>query len=94
MTNDAVTLSQLVSNTLDGDWGKSDKIDGYAACRVIRGADFPSVVLCKLSDVPIRYLPENSLKRRTLRPNDIIIETAGGGPERPTGRTILVTDRI
>lgn len=94
MTNSAAILSHLISDTLDGDWGKSDKIDGSVACRVIRGADFPSVRLGILSDVPIRYLSNNSLERRSLRTDDIIIETAGGAPGRPTGRTILVTERI
>jgi type I restriction enzyme S subunit len=93
MTNSAI-LSNLVADTRDGDWGKNIKADGYTPCRVIRGADFPSVRLGTLSDVPVRYLSKTSLDRRTLRPNDIIIETAGGAPGRPTGRTLLVTERL
>jgi type I restriction enzyme, S subunit len=94
MTNSAIVLSNLISDTLDGDWGKGDETAGATACRVIRGADFPRVRLGSLSNVPIRYLSKSSLERRTLRPNDIIIETAGGAPGRPTGRTALVTDRL
>lgn len=94
MTNSAIVLSNLITDTLDGDWGRGDKTAGDTACRVIRGADFPSVRLGTFSDVPIRYLSQSSLERRTLRPNDIIIETAGGTHGRPTGRTILVTERL
>lgn len=34
------------------------------------------------------------MDRRTLRPNDIVFETAGGNRDRPTGRSVLVKARL
>jgi type I restriction enzyme S subunit len=44
--------------------------------------------------VPIRYLLASTVVRRTLQENDILIETAGGSPGRPTGRTMLINERV
>lgn len=61
---------------------------------VIRGTDFPSVRIGDYSAVPIRYLEERHAERKRLRSWDILIETAGGSPDRPTGRTLLITPRV
>ena len=80
--------------TKDGDWGDSSPKDGYVPFYVIRGADFPAVRVGDVSSVPICYLNKNTVDRRTLQPDDIIIETAGGNRGRPTGRTLLLTHNI
>jgi type I restriction enzyme S subunit len=87
-------LSDLLITTKDGDWGDSKPKKGYLPYYVIRGADFPLVRIGDVSSVTICYLDEKTVNRRTLQPDDIIIETAGGNRGRPTGRTLLITEKI
>jgi len=87
-------LRDLLVTTKDGDWGKENPEDGYVPYYIVRGTDFPDVRIGDLSSVPQRYLPEHTVKRRTLEPEDILIETAGGTRDRPTGRTLLITEKI
>src|SRR6266571_8665964 len=93
MRVNSLTLAELLQDTRDGDWGQGTASPGYKPYRVIRGTDFPSVRYGDLSGAPIRYISESSSERRTLQSNDILIETAGGSHERPTGRTLLLTER-
>lgn len=87
-------LRDLLVTTKDGDWGKENPEDGYLPYHIIRGTDFPDVRVGDLSSVPQRYLPEHTVKRRTLEADDILIETAGGTRDRPTGRTLLITEKV
>ena len=89
-----LTLSQLLLTTKDGDWGKDEPEPGRVPYRVIRGADFPQARIGDTAGVPRCYLDAESVNRRTLQADDIIIETAGGNRDRPTGRTLLVTQRL
>lgn len=90
----AAVLADLLLDTRDGDWGDEVSTPGHMPYRVIRGTDFSAARYGNLSNVPIRYISESSRNRRTLQKNDIIIETAGGSRESPTGRTLLVTERL
>ncbi|MEV0945337.1 restriction endonuclease subunit S [Rhodococcus sp. NPDC049939] len=92
MTDSRATFSELLVTTKDGDWGKSEPTEGHVPYFVIRGTDFQPVSTGEYSSVPLRYLPERTVERRTLKANDILIETAGGSKDRPTGRTMLVTE--
>ncbi len=85
-------LRDLLIASKDGDWGPEGPPG--VPTRIIRGTDFPNVRLGRVSDVPLRYLPEDSLNRRILQPGDILIETAGGSKDRSTGRTLLVSVAI
>src|SRR5260370_40613012 len=91
---DTSTLSELVLETKDGDWGQDFPGEGYTPYRVIRGADFPPARRGDISTIPLRYLTAHTVERRTLRPNDIIIETAGGSRDRSTGRTLFITESL
>jgi type I restriction enzyme S subunit len=93
MMTDQATLAELLLYTRDGDWGKERAFEGYAPYRIVRGTDFAAVQNGDWSNVPVRYIDANSQGRRTLQSNDIVIETAGGSRDRPTGRTLLLTDR-
>ena len=84
-------LRDLLRATRDGDWGKSLPEDGYLPYRVIRGTDFPRVRAGDISTIPVRYLKASTVHRRTLQPDDFLLETAGGSHNRPTGRTLLIT---
>jgi type I restriction enzyme, S subunit len=94
VSDQMVLLKDLLVTTKDGDWGKSEPTDGYLPYRVIRGTDFARARFGNVTTVPLRYLPERTVARRTLEPNDILIETAGGTSDRPTGRSMLVTARL
>ena len=87
-------LRELLLDTKDGDWGAEAPRDGLVKLRVVRGTDFQSLALGDPTSVPTRYITMASANRRTLRLNDILLETAGGSRDRPTGRTMLVTQRV
>ncbi|WP_458244323.1 hypothetical protein [Streptomyces sp. MAI_2237] len=89
-----VLFRDLLAETKDGDWGKGEPQDGHAPAHVVRGTDFSEVSLGRVSTVPLRYLPEKTMSRRLLRTDDILIETAGGSRDRPTGRTVLITREV
>src|ERR1700732_697313 len=38
----------------------------------------------------MRYIPRAIAERKALQPEDILIETAGGTKDQPTGRTVLL----
>ncbi|MEY9876919.1 type I restriction enzyme S subunit [Streptacidiphilus sp. MAP12-33] len=85
---------QLVSESKDGDWGVGELTGGFVPFHVIRGTDFEAVRRADVSDVPLRYLSEKTAWRRVLRSGDILLETAGGSRNRPTGRSLLVSQRV
>src|SRR6202158_5486151 len=89
-----VPLRDLLLTTKDGDWGSGSAGSGLVRYRVIRGTDFPSVRLGDVSTVPTRYLNASTVHRRTLQAGDILLETAGGTSDRPTGRSLLITARL
>ncbi len=92
--DEKVTLKDLLIYTRDGEWGAGDIKPDLIPMRVIRGADFDPVSQGNFETVPTRYIEPSAAARKTLRPWDILIETAGGGRNRPTGRTLLIRPRI
>jgi len=90
----SAVLRDLLITTKDGDWGKESPEEGFVPYRVIRGTDFPGVRTGDSRAVPLRYLSEATVQRRTLMPDDILLETAGGSPGRPTGRSLLITEKL
>lgn len=60
---------------------------------VIRGTDFADVRFNNFSSVPTRYIPASVAARKKLQPGDILLETAGGTKDQPTGRTVFLSDR-
>lgn len=87
------TLRALLTDTRDGEWGKGEPGTSRIEMRVIRGTDFAAVREGQMHTVPTRYLEVRHADRKRLQEWDIVIETAGGSPDYPTGRTILVTPR-
>jgi type I restriction enzyme S subunit len=83
-------LRDLLAESKDGEWGKGELADGLVEMLVIRGTDFESVRVGDLSGVPRRFIPKRIADRKALRPYDLLIETAGGSKDRPTGRTLLL----
>lgn len=87
-------LKDLLVLTKDGEWGRSEPTSDSVEMYIIRGTDFAAVRYGNLSNVPIRYISEKIAERKSLQPNDILIETAGGTKEQPTGRTVFLKPRI
>jgi type I restriction enzyme S subunit len=94
VAGDTVYLRDLLAFTRDGEWGPEAPVDGCVPYRVIRGGDFPEVRRGNISSVPTCYLNSSKAAAKRVQPFDIIIETAGGNRDRPTGRTLLITERL
>jgi type I restriction enzyme S subunit len=94
MANNSTALKDLLAYTRDGEWGQDSPADDRIEMLVIRGTDFEAVRFGDLTGVPTRFIPQHIASNKQLRPNDILIETAGGSKGRPTGKTLLITERI
>lgn len=84
-------LRDLLNVSLDGEWGKDEPDADSVEMSVIRGTDFEDVRVGSISKVPTRFLASRHAARKRLQPWDIVFETAGGSPGRPTGRSLLIT---
>lgn len=89
------TLDDITELALGGDWGKdalSEDTSEAAFC--IRGADIPDLQKADVGKMPIRYLKNSSLQKRSLRDGDLVIEISGGSPTQSTGRPVLITNEL
>jgi len=91
---DSAVLRSLLVETKDGEWGSGEAGADTVAMRVIRGTDFDDARYLDLSTVPIRHIAARHAARKSLRPGDVLIETAGGSKGRPTGRTVLLREGL
>lgn len=92
---DRILLSNLVKNTISGDWGK-EKSQGNNKTKVycVRGADIPDMEYGNKGNAPVRYILEKNYKNKKLDPDNIIVEISGGSPTQSTGRTAYITQNI
>ncbi|WP_104664743.1 restriction endonuclease subunit S [Ensifer adhaerens] len=90
---DLFLLQDLLEYTRDGEWGKGEPGDGLVEMAVIRGTDFGAVRYGDFSSVPTRFIPEKIAGRKVLQPGDILLETAGGTKDQPTGRTVYLSEK-
>jgi type I restriction enzyme S subunit len=94
MATSGPTIRETIAFTKDGEWGAGEPGVGLMRMRVIRGTDFETARFGDLDRVPTRFIPVDQGERKRLRPWDVLIETAGGSKDRPTGRTLLVTPSL
>lgn len=94
MSKSKALLKDILSLTKDGEWGKGEASEGLTEMLVIRGADFSDVRVGNIREVPRRFIPSHIAHRKLLQPGDILIETAGGTRDQPTGRTVFLRDRL
>jgi type I restriction enzyme S subunit len=88
-------LGENIEFALGGDWGKEapdDVCTEPAYC--IRGTDLPALQAGQLPEVRLRYLKPSSLKKRSLRPFDLVFEVSGGSPTQSTGRSLLLPEQL
>ena len=85
-------IGNLLSDTIGGDWGKSEPDEKHTEeVTIIRGTDFESIRRCELGKVPTRFTTKAKLTRRSLLPGDILIEVSGGSPTVPTGKSLYIS---
>ena len=90
-----IKLSELVQETIGGDWGKEEEQNSYnQKVLCIRGADIPEMAKGNKGKSPIRYILEKNLNNKRLIGNEIIIEISGGSPTQSTGRTAHITKML
>ena len=83
-----VKLSDIIQETITGEWGtdiKKDENDVY----VIRTADFCNDGTINYDKVEKRNIAEKKIKEKSLVIGDIIIEKSGGTDKNPVGRVVL-----
>ncbi|MEM4406358.1 MAG: restriction endonuclease subunit S [Candidatus Methanomethylicaceae archaeon] len=90
----AMHLRMAVRDIVSGDWGEGLESDDLVLCLVIRGTDFTRAEKGDVSDVPQRYLKRASLSKRNLIQGDLLVELSGGSKDQPTGRIMLVSERL
>jgi restriction endonuclease S subunit len=83
-------LKELLLESKDGEWGKDAPFSESTFMAVIRGTDFDAARVQQLNRIPSRYVADRIAARKRLKPWDVILETAGGSKNKPTGRTLLV----
>ena len=87
-------MRELVTHAVGGGWGRDSPAEGTEQVAVIRGADFPAVALGDVTEVPVRWEVMKKVPQRSLAGGDIVLEISGGTSDRPTGRTVYVSDRL
>ena len=89
------TISEIIDETLGGDWGKDEPIGNYLTkVRCLRGADITSARNGNITEAPIRFILNKNLANRQLQKNDLVIEMSGGTPTQSTGRCVLINDEL
>lgn len=94
MTLTSAPMRTLVRHAVGGGWGYDEPADDTAQVAVIRGADFPAIAVGDTSGVPRRWEASKKLPSRVLRSGDIVLEISGGSSDRPTGRTVFISERV
>lgn len=87
-------LRDLLLLTKDGEWGKEEFAEDLREMLVIRGTDFEAARYGDLKNMPTRFIPKHIAERKQLYPEDILIETAGGTKDQPTGRTVFLKENL
>lgn len=88
----SISLSTLIEESKDGEWGKGESLPKYREMIVIRGTDFEKIKIGSLEGIPKRFIPLSIANRKKLNPDDILIETAGGTEDNPTGKVVFISD--
>ena len=88
-------IGDLLEYVIGGGWG-SEAPDGdqNTPNYVIRSADFPSIEKGSFDGVPLRFDVLNFVNKRSLQDGDILLEISGGNKNRPTGRTVYISEKL
>jgi type I restriction enzyme S subunit len=83
-------IRDLVEGCWPGEWG-TDPISGVSNCIVYRATDIDDDGHLNLDGGAERWVPPAKIVVKSLRPDDLLLEAAGGAPDKPVGRVALVT---
>ena len=88
-------IKDIIDQFIAGDWGE-ETYSNETPCAVtcVRGADIVPISEHNFSEIPIRYISQQSYSRRSLQVGDIIIEKSGGSPTQSTGRVSFVSQEL
>jgi type I restriction enzyme S subunit len=89
-----VRLADAVNEIVSGDWGAAEQANGLIAANALRGTDFNRAAQGLLTNAPVRYLKEKSIQKRQILAGDVLVELSGGSKDQPTGRILLVSQRV
>ena len=91
-----IKLKKCLSDLISGEWGLDPNIEivpeKHTLCYVLRNTNFDNNFNLDLSDVALRYIPDQKVKRISLKKNEILVEKSGGSPVQPVGRVALIQD--
>ncbi len=91
----SINIGNLINFAHGGGWGKESPDANYdSKVAIIRGADFPSVEVGNCSSLLIRYERHELVKNISLKSGDIVLEISGGTDNRPTGRSVIITQKL
>ena len=79
-------LSEWIGTTFPGEWG-TDDIDGTGV-KVIRTTNFTNAGKLDLTNVVTRDIETGKVKKKQLKPGDIVLERSGGTADNPVGRVV------
>lgn len=89
------SAGELISFSIGGGWGKEEQQGDYRTkVAIIRGADFPSIEQGSYDGLPVRWEKKAKATKASLQPGDIVLEISGGTDDRPTGRTLYITEEL
>ena len=92
---DVGTFSQLIRETIGGDWGQEQPKGNYTSkVTCIRGTDIPALNLGSISAAPTRYILPKNLSSKRITADNIVVEISGGSPVQATGRVALIPDAV
>lgn len=91
-----VPLKNILIQSVAGDWGIENRINGYEERLVIRATEFDNIYNLNLenSRVKYRFINEVKLDKMDLQVGDLLIEKSGGSENQPVGRIALITKDI
>ena len=88
-------IKDIIGQFIAGDWGE-ETCSNETPCAVtcVRGADIVPISEHNFSEIPIRYISQQSYSKKCLQVGDIIIEKSGGSPTQSTGRVSFVSQEL
>ncbi|MEI7899757.1 MAG: restriction endonuclease subunit S [bacterium] len=92
---EVIPFETLLASMTGGDWGSDQTTETESAeVTIVRGTDFDEVAYGGRLRAPVRYIKPASLKSRSLRPGDVIVENSINAKSRCIGTTLLVDSRV
>lgn len=82
------TVRECLVEEFPGEWG-ADSTSGAANAIVLRSTDIDDDGHVNLATGASRLIPPGKLAAKRLRQGDLLLETSGGGPDKPVGRVAL-----